>query len=1350
MSAFRTKCLVAALGVALTPVFSQAQIISLNFSENSANQGFAGGEMIGPLMTDSANWNNTNDYGGPLEAGTMTNLIDTAGAATTASVTWSSTNPWYNSDGTGDDEHRMSVGYLDDGAPGVSATFTNIPYTNYRVYGLLGSDQGNEYETLDFTVNGVEVFGAATSAPAYGNINTSFAQRGSFWSLADGTNRGNYWTLDTTGSTLTITGFPRNGAQRGSLGAIIIRDLSVPLYDTALKLVVDRDSGQVTLTNNTGADVNFAGLGLLSNSGAWLPGSWTSITTNYDQGGTVSADPWVEFSRSASDLSEGTLGTGTLSQGESISMGNIWSQYFKENTDLRLEYLNSDTGETVNGLLEFTGNDGAPFAIGDFNTDGELNALDWPTVRDNFDSDHAALTAAQSYFLGDFNGDKHTNLNDLLEFKAAFNAANGAGAFEAMVASVPEPGSLALLLIGSVLFCGRRLARVGLNIGVAAALVACFCLASPASAQNGIGLNFRGGQADNDPNATGPDVTGSAGAVFSQPNWNNLGGNFPATDHDATVTGLINSSGANSGASVTWSTNETWSSTGVGPIGSGNPDRDLMDGYLDAISSQPTVTVQLDNIPYAAYDVYVYVGSDGDDRTGRTRINDSITSDRWYRTSTSVAAFTDASSYIAASAKTEATAVAGNYVVYQDVVGPSLLVGNTRGSNNVGLHGIQIVEETNPQVLQLVVNTVTGFASIRNTTAAPINLDFFEITSASSSLDEASWSPLGTGTNDGSNWEVLGNVDDSILAQFFLDGQGTIGAGQSLSLGKAYDGAGQDLEFRYNDPDSFTRFGLVSYELVSVGVDGDYNANGIVDAADYTKWRDNLGQSVTLPNDTTPGTVTNADYAVWKQNFGSTAGAGSVAVGTQSVPEPTSLALVGIAGAAGLLLTSRKRKIGASTLGAYFRSKNLLSLVAALTTTLVALSSMAAVTNDRDYRLGEGTDENGVAGQVVGSGHSIPGAGDTLDGIGPSGAYLDLVQNGGATYVSVTSGPKARPGAPAGGLGVQFDGVDDLLEGVPLNRPDELETILGGYPLNYTGITARGLQGWVYADQAGINKGVYQSVIFDSILSGGPAITPDGKWTQFNSQHADGADGIASIPGTVSVVANTWHHVMHHNYPQGGDDFRSVLYVDGIAVSATDDGIPTGGVSGFVGKLVLGAAEVINDGATPLYANHFQGAIDDLKMYVFGDNTSEGGQNWGTFDLFADNAWIANQIATTVPGGVLKPGDVNRDGSVNGTGTGPVASDDVSAFIAGWRSQKLLQGAHSIVAAGDWETWGWGDMNHDGTVNFSDWYILRGNHPSGASLDLATLVGQQVPEPTSVVLAGAAAILLAAGWARRR
>ena len=54
-------------------------------------------------------------------------------------------------------------------------------------------------------------------------------------------------------------------------------------------------------------------------------------------------------------------------------------------------------------------------------------------------------------------------------------------------------------------------------------------------------------------------------------------------------------------------------------------------------------------------------------------------------------------------------------------------------------------------------------------------------------------------------------------------------------------------------------------------LDGDYNLDGTVDAADYTVWRDGLGTTFTL-----------SDYDVWVNNFGATAPASSGAV-----PEPT-------------------------------------------------------------------------------------------------------------------------------------------------------------------------------------------------------------------------------------------------------------------------------------------------------------------------------------------------------------------------------------------------------------------------------------------------------------------------------
>jgi hypothetical protein len=69
---------------------------------------------------------------------------------------------------------------------------------------------------------------------------------------------------------------------------------------------------------------------------------------------------------------------------------------------------------------------------------------------------------------------------------------------------------------------------------------------------------------------------------------------------------------------------------------------------------------------------------------------------------------------------------------------------------------------------------------------------------------------------------------------------------------------------------------------------GDYNNNGIVDAADYTIWRDTLGSSSDLRangdnSGASAGKIDQADYFAWKSNFGHTA-SGSAA----AVPEPAS------------------------------------------------------------------------------------------------------------------------------------------------------------------------------------------------------------------------------------------------------------------------------------------------------------------------------------------------------------------------------------------------------------------------------------------------------------------------------
>jgi hypothetical protein len=75
---------------------------------------------------------------------------------------------------------------------------------------------------------------------------------------------------------------------------------------------------------------------------------------------------------------------------------------------------------------------------------------------------------------------------------------------------------------------------------------------------------------------------------------------------------------------------------------------------------------------------------------------------------------------------------------------------------------------------------------------------------------------------------------------------------------------------------------------VQVALAGDYNGDGMVNVADYTVWRDTLGQTGSgLPADGDGGgAVDAADYEFWKQRFGN---ATTVAFAASRVPEPSGL-----------------------------------------------------------------------------------------------------------------------------------------------------------------------------------------------------------------------------------------------------------------------------------------------------------------------------------------------------------------------------------------------------------------------------------------------------------------------------
>jgi hypothetical protein len=64
-------------------------------------------------------------------------------------------------------------------------------------------------------------------------------------------------------------------------------------------------------------------------------------------------------------------------------------------------------------------------------------------------------------------------------------------------------------------------------------------------------------------------------------------------------------------------------------------------------------------------------------------------------------------------------------------------------------------------------------------------------------------------------------------------------------------------------------------------IPGDFNSDGVVNAADYTAWRKGLGT-----------TYTPSDYSVWRAHFGQTTGSSSGGTVAASVPEPESIILL--------------------------------------------------------------------------------------------------------------------------------------------------------------------------------------------------------------------------------------------------------------------------------------------------------------------------------------------------------------------------------------------------------------------------------------------------------------------------
>ncbi len=214
--------------------------------------------------------------------------------------------------------------------------------------------------------------------------------------------------------------------------------------------------------------------------------------------------------------------------------------------------------------------------------------------------------------------------------------------------------------------------------------------------------------------------------------------------------------------------------------------------------------------------------------------------------------------------------------------------------------GLVVYEGIATDTLTLNVDRTTGAAQVLNGFREAVSIDSYVIRSGSEALDTSGF------TSIGGDWQVALN-DPGVVSELNPLTNLTLSANEGQSLGALYDfdkvGAEEDFVFEFSLPtEDFFRTGKVVFDNeltdLQTGLPGDFNNDSVVNLADYTVWRDNLGGTFDLNGNGdesggSAGVVDTQDYQLWKSQFGAMVSM-PAAVSSAPVPEPATLGLLGM------------------------------------------------------------------------------------------------------------------------------------------------------------------------------------------------------------------------------------------------------------------------------------------------------------------------------------------------------------------------------------------------------------------------------------------------------------------------
>lgn len=708
-----------------------------------------------------------------------------------------------------------------------------------------------------------------------------------------------------------------------------------PLTDL-MTLEVNRNSGELKLINTSGAALSgLRSYTLSSTAGALNPATWRSITDFYDQApGDGSVDPdgaWSKTSTTEFDLSEGVLGGNggnlAINQQVILSASNGWVQGLYEDLEM---VLNFDGGITRKVNVNFVGNDGKRLTVGDLNFDGTVSVADWTAFNANAEVNLSSLTLARQYQAGDLNGDGTNDIFDYAIFKDAYDAANGLGSFDAMIAAIPEPSSVLLMTLGSLALWGRRkqlrLSKAHEDTSMRAHFLPLMIVLTLFSLSGGaVSAAILEDFQFSDPNGTTLGSTANTGTGTGNA-WNEdtadmdnsfvQGGVFriqksSAVTPDGFGTNYLDIANVTTGKVWLVAEMAGWHfASGTTDPNDFNPSQleeirfDFLNNDGDAQGGS-TVTAEVEIERVAAGGIVIRGTALG---TGSAPIApqplsltqsnpftvvlalDKANNNYEIFTKNGDAAFTSLGGPAAIDSSRNGNSI--RFVANNSFAG----AGEFFDINRIYLTDTDPTNVSNDR-LTLEVNTVTGELTLKNSTATTFEIDAYTITSTTlaGDLNFAGWNSLSDkvplvdpvdgpdadailGNGVGETWDEAPGSSDKVLAERFLLGSSIFDTDRAISLGNAFKIGGDtnSLTFQYRNADNGA---IVSGDitLVSTGPNGDYDNDGDVDGRDFLIWQ--RGQS--------PSPLSSGELAAWRNNYGT----GSLAA-VQAVPEPVLLWLL--------------------------------------------------------------------------------------------------------------------------------------------------------------------------------------------------------------------------------------------------------------------------------------------------------------------------------------------------------------------------------------------------------------------------------------------------------------------------